>query len=320
MLPARRSNAIARSPRRRITPRFHRHHGFTLIEVLVVVAIIALLVSILLPALSRARAQTRSTQCLSNLRQHGYAMHTFAVANKEVVPRGGNHNTVHWTMVVAKEMSLIKRYPSSATNPIEVNALRIDQMPIFHCPDRSISSPPPWLDYVVNAMAPIPKTSGAAECIQVIHTDNPGDSRISTYKRPAEVIYVTEAEHEANNLASFGNPSLSNAHQNWTSGNWGSGGIDVMDVWRGAHLPEGKNLGREYNISEAPGYRRMARKMHLNKFTNAAFFDGHGENVPMAGRTLPSGMPDHQGNYAYWLRLFGVRNPEDFAAMDTSMR
>ena len=43
--------------------------GFTLIEILVVVAIIALLISILLPALSRAREQTRSTICRSNLKQ-----------------------------------------------------------------------------------------------------------------------------------------------------------------------------------------------------------------------------------------------------------
>ena len=51
--------------------------GFTLIELLVVVSIIALLVSILLPALGRAREQAKSVICLSNVRQYGLAVYLY---------------------------------------------------------------------------------------------------------------------------------------------------------------------------------------------------------------------------------------------------
>ncbi len=57
--------------------------GFTLIELLVVVAIIAVLVSILLPALSTARQMTKTTACKTNLRQLGVAMLSYCYDNND---------------------------------------------------------------------------------------------------------------------------------------------------------------------------------------------------------------------------------------------
>src|SRR5262245_4649287 len=67
--------------------RAHRQSAFTLVELLVVIGIIAVLISILLPALNQSKRRAQSVACASQLHQIYTAMYMFTQDNRGHLPR-----------------------------------------------------------------------------------------------------------------------------------------------------------------------------------------------------------------------------------------
>lgn len=69
-------------------PRATYSRGFTLVELLVVIGVIAILISLLLPALGRAREHANSVKCLAQLRQVGLYAQMYAADHNDVITQG----------------------------------------------------------------------------------------------------------------------------------------------------------------------------------------------------------------------------------------
>lgn len=265
--------------------------GFTLIELLVVVAIIAVLISILLPALGLAKKQAKQLLCNTNLRSMGQAMMLYADENDGVVVRAElesnqSEDYVHYSQTLLKYLEwngkISGLYGSRVRLPVNlINALR--QTPTFQCP--SFPEVEQQLDYVVSAfilpytLKNIRRDSGARRGHGTRYSRTQGQNRfdyakftkLSDFSRhsPSRFIIYTEA------------------HSSLPTDD-----VGFHDTWVTSHLPWGF-------------FPRMSDDKRHPGGVNAAFFDGSARTMGFS--VIDVGWPEKQ---QFRLKWFTVVPPE----------
>jgi prepilin-type N-terminal cleavage/methylation domain-containing protein/prepilin-type processing-associated H-X9-DG protein len=122
----------------------NRTRGFTLLELLVVVALIAVLTAICLPAIQHSRNEARKAQCQDHLKQFGLALHNYHDAHKvfppgwtQHHPQPGPETRFGWAVFVSPyvdQASLYKRlnFQTQRAEPLNLFQTRIA---VYRCPE-----------------------------------------------------------------------------------------------------------------------------------------------------------------------------------------
>ena len=212
--------------------------AFTLVELLVVVGIIALLIALLMPALSAARSQANTLKCASNLHAIGHAMQQYANDFKGRIPRGYHYDDWYRRGHILWAEAL-SRYVHKAVEVADLSAARdpvlgraFTGIAVYQCPNfpDDLQS----LDYVSNSWM----GGGGTDDAAII---------VSTVRRSSEVVFLTEADATR--------PTNAYCYH---------------DVWDPSHLPTaGGPL-----FQPLPTARILNDRRHRGRI-NLLFLDGH---------------------------------------------
>lgn len=225
-----------------------RPRAFTLIELLVVVSVIALLIGILLPVLSRARDSAKRSLCAGNLQQIGRALHNYATDNHNALPPFQIDNAYNllygWHLYLAYRQDVSsngKFRPFNLATLIEKQNL--DSPKALYCPSQEASNhtlnyyPTPW-----GTMPPV----GDPDKISAAYTYNPyrdpDQPSLLKYKlldkvpmnEPLVLDLVNTVYHNAHAADNGWNVLFADGHVNFRVS---QSAVEQMKAWEQVNYP-----------------------------------------------------------------------------------
>lgn len=246
--------------------------GFTLIELLVVVATVALLISILLPALNKAREQARATICMANLRQVTTAFFTYEKENG-VIPGTYWQGPLNLDWA-GRVNQAYQANPSRYQHPLETSVLfrylaSVYRNRILECPTAKRAANT-YFDYTV-----IIRMAGAKTDIPwaMTYPEHPMTPTVRRLRFPVLPLLIEEDERWYNR--SFDDGSFA-ANDQFTDRHARAGNLGYLDGSAGRFRPP----KGPYADREEPG---DLKSLHLKLVVRTTAYDVHSSSATEFG-------------------------------------
>lgn len=261
------------------------HKAFTLVELLVVIGIIALLISILIPALASARRSANNVKCASALKQIGLAIEFYTNENKGVLPivvhEPGNARVPidverRWYDLIAKYVTSQGKSFATAS---DIQKIRENSI-LWGCPEwsRSLTGNVDPSDYLRPGygMSYYPRAFFQSRDLIKDYNYITASGR-GTYQKKtkyslgksAETGYVIDSMTHIVNVPGYGS---NYAYTDITAGGWQPGPFGTASSLY-------TNGGLAFYVDASRHAKPNARKSDKDKTMNMLFLDGHVTSV-----------------------------------------